>query len=229
MALQRTPEGAGRGGACEGSANKTPPRNWLTLLQGGSTRESSVRRRAMNQRTNGICSRRPTMQTVLHRTLLGGTMACILVLWVLWCLSWVMAPHFASVSKRSHVILEIKHGDAWLGAVRNADAGVAGYATNKDFRIWIPPIVRLQGTYNQQGYLWLQVSISLVSWLLLASVYPWVTLIRGPVRRRWRRRHGRCEECGYDLTGNVSGACSECGRAICRDREPEIPSGQVSR
>ena len=33
----------------------------------------------------------------------------------------------------------------------------------------------------------------------------------------WRRdrRHppGHCKKCGYDLTGNMSGACSECGRA----------------
>lgn len=30
--------------------------------------------------------------------------------------------------------------------------------------------------------------------------------------RRWRQ--GRCVACGYDLTGNASGKCSECGRAI---------------
>ncbi len=34
----------------------------------------------------------------------------------------------------------------------------------------------------------------------------------------WRRdrRHppGHCQECGYDLTGNVTGVCSECGVRI---------------
>ena len=34
----------------------------------------------------------------------------------------------------------------------------------------------------------------------------------------WRRarRHppGRCQECAYDLTGNVSGVCPECGTKI---------------
>jgi hypothetical protein len=33
--------------------------------------------------------------------------------------------------------------------------------------------------------------------------------------RGWRRQrrsgHGRCPRCGYDLTGNVSGVCPECG------------------
>jgi hypothetical protein len=29
--------------------------------------------------------------------------------------------------------------------------------------------------------------------------------------REWRTRPGRCPSCGYDLTGNVSGVCPECG------------------
>jgi len=37
----------------------------------------------------------------------------------------------------------------------------------------------------------------------------------GPVRRRRRRRRGRCATCGYDLQGNESGVCPECG-AMCR-------------
>jgi hypothetical protein len=39
----------------------------------------------------------------------------------------------------------------------------------------------------------------------------------GPVRRTQlldhRRHRGLCECCGYDLTGNVSGVCPECGGA----------------
>ena len=31
-------------------------------------------------------------------------------------------------------------------------------------------------------------------------------------RRAERRRAGLCERCGYDLTGNVSGVCPECGK-----------------
>jgi hypothetical protein len=33
---------------------------------------------------------------------------------------------------------------------------------------------------------------------------------RGSLHSR-RRRKGLCTECGYDLTGNVSGKCPECG------------------
>ena len=33
-------------------------------------------------------------------------------------------------------------------------------------------------------------------------------------RARFRQRPGYCDNCGYDLTGNVSGQCSECGKKI---------------
>ncbi len=56
------------------------------------------------------------------------------------------------------------------------------------------------------------------SWLFVLSVacaaYPTIAFIRGPLRRwRWRRK-GLCLKCGYDLEGNVSGVCPECGAEI---------------
>ena len=33
------------------------------------------------------------------------------------------------------------------------------------------------------------------------------------IRANQRRRRGHCRKCGYDLTGNVSGVCPECGGA----------------
>lgn len=38
-----------------------------------------------------------------------------------------------------------------------------------------------------------------------------VLLAAGAARRRWRRRHGLCPACGYDLGGEFGGGCSECG------------------
>ncbi|UCE58114.1 MAG: hypothetical protein JSU63_11775 [Phycisphaerales bacterium] len=43
---------------------------------------------------------------------------------------------------------------------------------------------------------------------------PTIAFIRGPLRRRRRRRKGLCIVCGYDLTGNVSGKCPECGTEV---------------
>ncbi len=54
------------------------------------------------------------------------------------------------------------------------------------------------------------------SFLIFAG-YPTIAFIRGPLRR-WRRRRrrerGLCLDCGYNLTGNESGVCSECGERI---------------
>jgi hypothetical protein len=47
----------------------------------------------------------------------------------------------------------------------------------------------------------------------LFAAYPTIAFIRGPLRRWRRRRKGLCLACGYDLTGNVTGVCSECGTA----------------
>lgn len=40
--------------------------------------------------------------------------------------------------------------------------------------------------------------------------------------RRWRTQPGHCPRCGYNLTGNTSGACSECGEkcAIPKNAPP---------
>ena len=53
----------------------------------------------------------------------------------------------------------------------------------------------------------------------LFAFYPMFVFVRGPLRR-WRRdREGLCVKCGYNLTGNVSGICPECGRPI--EKPPE--------
>lgn len=46
---------------------------------------------------------------------------------------------------------------------------------------------------------------------LVFATYPTIAFIRGPLRRYRRRRNGLCIQCGYNLTGNTTGICSECG------------------
>ena len=45
------------------------------------------------------------------------------------------------------------------------------------------------------------------------GLYPFI-----PQYKRWQshenERQGRCNKCGYDLTGNTSGVCPECGMAM---------------
>ena len=42
-------------------------------------------------------------------------------------------------------------------------------------------------------------------------------------RYNLRRPHYYCGSCGYDLTGNTSGLCPECGTPIEHTREPIKP------
>ena len=54
-------------------------------------------------------------------------------------------------------------------------------------------------------------------WLpALMFAFPQAIVVVRALRRRRRRRAHECLACGYDLTGNVSGVCPECGRAIVR-------------
>ena len=58
--------------------------------------------------------------------------------------------------------------------------------------------------------------IEYASWFPPVVLFPLpvIALLRGPVRRRRRRRRGQCVPCGYDLTGNTSGRCPECGAKL---------------
>jgi len=53
---------------------------------------------------------------------------------------------------------------------------------------------------------------------VLCVAYPTVVLVRSPYlfRKRYRRKHGLCIRCAYNLTGNTSGICPECGTRIDR-------------
>lgn len=53
------------------------------------------------------------------------------------------------------------------------------------------------------------------TWLpiVLLIAYPALAVLADRLRRR-NRREGHCRGCGYNLTGNASGVCSECGLAF---------------
>ena len=52
-------------------------------------------------------------------------------------------------------------------------------------------------------------------WFIALIATPmWWILHRKWARQRQWAREGRCASCGYDLTGNESGVCSECGCGV---------------
>jgi len=40
----------------------------------------------------------------------------------------------------------------------------------------------------------------------------------GAAKRWYESRIGKCDHCGYDLTGNVTGVCPECGAGIGKSK-----------
>jgi hypothetical protein len=66
--------------------------------------------------------------------------------------------------------------------------------------------------------------------LFLFAAYPVIAFIRGPVRRRYRRKRGLCPHCGYNLTGNTTGICPECGKNSGSSSEPgAAATGQITK
>ena len=66
-------------------------------------------------------------------------------------------------------------------------------------------------------------SISIGLWMLalLFLLYPAIFSVNSSRRRRRSRQlQGLCIACGYSLTGNTSGVCPECGRAVHSDPAP---------
>ena len=51
------------------------------------------------------------------------------------------------------------------------------------------------------------------TWFLIGlfGSYPFISFVRGPLRRFSRRCRGLCVKCGYNLAGNTTGTCPECG------------------
>lgn len=58
--------------------------------------------------------------------------------------------------------------------------------------------------------------VAVPHWLLVVACWSWpfISLTRSLLQRRRRARRGFCLKCGYNLTGNTSGRCPECGSEL---------------
>jgi hypothetical protein len=73
------------------------------------------------------------------------------------------------------------------------------------FDMWMPCVDKLPTG--------LAVSIPFWIPLVLFVAYPAWAFLAKPIRNFHRRRRGLCVNCGYNLAGNTTGICPECGAA----------------
>lgn len=104
-----------------------------------------------------------------------------------WIVLRIEAPRFADWPPKTD--------DGWVFAVASDDIRLN----------WLPSVETSTSTVLRLN-------------LVIVSVPLWIpaVLFGGLAMVLWYRRQknvgpGHCQECGYDLTGNVSGTCPECG------------------
>jgi hypothetical protein len=130
---------------------------------------------------------------------------------------WKIRGWLIRLHGTERAFIEVREGagilstcDPWLKAdakVERADVRVAGFGYRSFGRSTCSPTSdRTFPHYRLQD-------ITVPLWFpsALFAAYPAIAFTRGPLRRWRRRRKGLCVKCGYNLTGNVSGVCPECG------------------
>jgi hypothetical protein len=151
---------------------------------------------------------------------LGSVATAMGVVWALSLAGWLGEQWYKGYPAQGHR-LDLYHG---YGRVQLAHLVVTPRHTEKSLEIhptWYSRPNRLGFAWTCRRFAhssgfpsWHLLLIHIPIWLLafLAGIYPTIAFVRGPIRRRRRRRRNQCVHCGYDLTGDVSGVCSECGR-----------------
>lgn len=142
-----------------------------------------------------------------------GLIVSIVIL-LTWISSTIWGVNYEFV--KSNVAGVITFGDGELGWMTlkglNASSNPKGFSVERinGNRVWgleLPSIKR-DDFYGEDNMLWVTIPL----WL------PFV-IVAAPTAFLWhidrRRKHqGHCPKCGYDLLGNQSGVCPECGTTI---------------
>jgi hypothetical protein len=136
------------------------------------------------------------------RWLIGVLTGACVLLAALWTTS-----HLATVTfDGSDVHLRLSEGTAWVLFDRHRNYASLPWGTGWNVGGRASGLVLMLGGYFgwRGGEIMMNVPLGV---LILVLVVPTIVLAR-PDRRAWT---GHCKRCAYDLTGNESGVCPECG------------------
>jgi hypothetical protein len=131
----------------------------------------------------------------------------------------------AALSSRWHVQLV---GDRWRRQLGLFKGGVSVvWDFNSAGPSWGPPGLKVSQANPAAGWSWLprvmtnekMPGVKLFGKRVIVPLWIPFLAVAGPTGLLWyrdRRRIpvGHCHRCGYDLTGNVSGRCPECGTPL---------------
>lgn len=148
--------------------------------------------------------------------------------------SLLYGTHFSSVTPAGWHIFDYGAGGcSWqhrttnqcLPPVNGTDSeggipGWLGFRSRYDgTRIVYLPGLTVGWCFQVTGYREVFVSMRFFSLAITAALIPMIYVTFTQIRQFSRKKQGRCLSCGYDLTGNESHTCPECGTAI-GDMEP---------
>lgn len=161
---------------------------------------------------------------IATRALVWSLHILTLLIFVLWPLSYLLTPQakIGLLSALVHrggavVLLKIGPGDAWLDRtdggwfVRNTFAHREYITVFPQYTRWWPQYFSQNGSMNHRFLLSFPIGFVGLPLLLLSGVIGW---------RQWKHapKASRCRNCGYNLTGNISGVCPECGSLVAGEQ-----------
>ena len=98
--------------------------------------------------------------------------------------------------------------------LRNAALCVASWVSAIAFTYWVLRFIR-NGAVDGFGFR-TDAQVALAGFVATVG---WMNVVRGWWRPACKPNPGHCRACDYDLTGNTSGRCPECGKAVAPEPE----------
>lgn len=119
----------------------------------------------------------------------------------------------------THRMIYARPGTTWSFYVRIGGGQIGVFSQGRPF--FPPPDYRwdfVRDSSDAPDWTWDVHVLSARDWTVLLPFWmPLGTFLAATVFAWWpwkQRRPGCCKRCGYDLTGNMSGICPECGRSV---------------